>query len=139
MDSLLLWTIDENEIWWTMGFDFCVTRTLSMSSSLSGLVLKNSGYVLMIAFWMALLAQLLYISVHPEFLELLWGHFRVELWKFCSQWSYVTSQWYWRFFSQLDYGKHIAHSLDAQFLEHCIVQHMKTVPCDLLIIENVCE
>ena len=34
--------IDENEIWWTMGCDFCVTRTSSISSSLSGLVLKNS-------------------------------------------------------------------------------------------------
>ena len=41
-----------------MGFDFCVNMTSSMLSSLSGLVSKKSGYVLMMEFWTALLEQL---------------------------------------------------------------------------------
>ena len=48
----------KKEIRRTMVFDFCVTRTSNVSSSLSGLALKNSGYVLIMKYWTTSLVQL---------------------------------------------------------------------------------
>ena len=58
MDSLSLSKIDEDEILCTIGFDFCVTKISSMSNSLLGFVVKNSGKLFMMDFWMALSVEL---------------------------------------------------------------------------------
>ena len=54
----MVWAINENKIQCTMGFNFYMTRTSSISSNLLGLVLKNLGYVLIKEFWTASSAQL---------------------------------------------------------------------------------
>ncbi len=50
----------------------------------------------------------------------------------------MTSWQYQGFFGQFEYGEHVTHSLDAQFLEHRTIQYMKTVPSDLLARECLC-
>ena len=52
------WEIEAKANLWTMGFDFCVTNTSSMSMSLFGSSEKNLGYLFIIDVWTASSAQL---------------------------------------------------------------------------------
>ena len=75
-----------------------------------------------------------YVPVYSEFPELC-RHFQTELREFYGWGLHVTSWRYKGFFGQFQYGEHITHSLDAQFLEHRTVEHVETVPCGFLARE----
>ena len=95
IDLSLYCDIDANVIRWSVGFDLWVTNASIISSSLSGSVVKNLGYVFIIAFWTDSSAQLdlglrngisvILINTSQSIRNFLncWrgGHFKMELGK----------------------------------------------------------